>query len=527
MGQKVPPVKSLSRLLHLEDSRDDAELIRKMVCTEWPHCEVERVDNEAQFTAALKTGDFDLILADYRLPSFDGLSALSLARQLRPDVPFVFLSGAIGDDVAVESLKSGATDYVLKDRPARLLPALRRALQETELRSQRKQIQEKLQLTNQNLLRKNQEIQNFYHTLSHELKTPLTSAREFIAIIMDGLAGPLTDTQREYLDIARDSCDQLRACINDLLDATRVETGKLVLELKPTAFDALVRRVVASLGPVAVEKKITLHLEIQPGLGEASLDEHRMTQVVTNLLSNALKYTPIGGLIRVKVGPSAGNPELIEFSATDTGCGIPKEEQERIFERLYQVKRGDAATEQGVGLGLYLCRELVQLHGGTIQVQSELGRGSTFSFILPRNQRLLHSNVLVVDDDPEILSVFSSLLIAEQYNVRTARTGLEALDEIRRQIPDILLLDLAMPEMDGAATLNEIRKNWEKIPIIVHTGHADSILMKQALAFSPLTLLAKPCTPDQLLETIRKVQRSGDTNAWKRNHFGLPKLERN
>jgi len=519
-------MKSLARLLHLEDSSADAELIRRMVHTEWPHCEVERVDNEAAFTAALKTSAFDLILADYRLPSFDGLSALSLARRLCPNVPFVFLSGAIGDDVAVESLKSGATDYVLKDRPARLLPALRRALQEAEHREQRKEIQEKLQQTNQDLLRKNQEIQNFYHTLSHELKTPLTSAREFIAIVLDGLAGPLTDTQREYLGIARDSCDQLRACINDLLDTTRVETGKLALEFKPTALDAVVHRVVASLGPVAVEKKITLHQDIQPGLGEASLDEHRMTQVVTNLLSNALKYTPVGGSIQVKVGQT-GNQELIEFSVTDTGCGIPQEEQERIFDRLYQVKRGDAATEQGVGLGLYLCRELVQLHGGTIRVQSELGRGSTFSFVVPRNQCLLHSNVLVVDDDPAILSLFSSLLSAEQYNVRTARNGLEALEEIRRQVPDILLLDLVMPEMDGAATLNEIRKNWQKIPVIVHTGHADSTLMKQALAFSPFTLLAKPCSPEQLLETIRKVQRSGDTGTWKRNHYGLPKLDRN
>jgi CheY-like chemotaxis protein len=247
--------------------------------------------------------------------------------------------------------------------------------------------------------------------------------------------------------------------------------------------------------------------------------------VVTNLLSNALKYTPVGGSIQVKVGQT-GNRELIEFSVTDTGCGIPQEEQERIFDRLYQVKRGDAATEQGVGLGLYLCRELVQLHGGTIRVQSELGRGSTFSFVVPRNQGLLHSNVLVVDDDPAILSLFSSLLSAEQYNVRTARNGLEALEEIRRQVPDILLLDLVMPEMDGAATLNEIRKNWQ-IPVIVHTGHADSTLMKQALAFSPFTLLAKPCSPEQLLETIRKVQRSGDTSAWKRNHYGLPKLGRN
>jgi CheY-like chemotaxis protein/nitrogen-specific signal transduction histidine kinase len=403
-------------------------------------------------------------------------------------------------------------------------------LNEAEERARRRQaeeqvrrIQTELEQTNRDLLRKNKEIQNFYHTLSHELKTPLTSAREFISIVIDGLAGALNNTQREYLGIARESCDQLCVCINDLFDATRLETGKLAIELKPTSLSALIRRVITVATPTATDKKIILTAELQPELPQLPLDEHRMTQVITNLLNNAIKFTRAGGKIEIKAGDAPGHPQLVQVSVSDTGCGIPANEQSHIFDRLYQVKAGDATTEQGVGLGLYLCRELVQLHGGEISVESRPGQGSTFSFVLPRSKHLLRANLLVVDDDPLIRETLRELLERDGYNVHTAAGGREALDWMRGQVPDVVLLDLAMPGVDGPATLQEIRKNWGSLPVIVHTGYAESDLVKQALAFSPFTLLTKPCPGSQLLDTVRKVHRAGDTAIWKKNHFGLPK----
>src|SRR2546423_2111297 len=275
-------------LLYLEDNSDDVQLLRFKLSKEWPECDMLVVANEAEFVQALKERQFDLILADYRIPGLGGLAALDLAREHCPEIPFIFISGVMGEDVAVEALKKGAADYVLKDRLARLVPAIRRALQEAEERARRRQaeehvkrIQTELEQTNRDLLRKNEEIQNFYHTLSHELKTPLTSAREFVSIVIDGLAGRLNSRQLEYLGIARQSCDQLRVCINDLLDATRLETGKLKLELKATALEAIVNRTVTALGPAAAEKNIRLKQEIRPNLAKAPLDEHRITQVVT------------------------------------------------------------------------------------------------------------------------------------------------------------------------------------------------------------------------------------------------------
>jgi PAS domain S-box-containing protein len=536
-GSMISP----GRLLVLEDDPNDAELLVRRLTREWPGCELVRTSAEPEFKEALAAGGFDLIISDYLLPGFHGLDALALARDRCPHVPFIFLSGVMGDDVAVESLKSGATDYVLKDRPARLVPAIRRALKEAHAAAVRKQIEEqlrysaqalkdsllryenlvnsvdgivwqadlpslrvtfvseqserilgypadrwidepnfwrehihpgdreralgllkelteehkyqsfeyrmiaadgrivwfsdivsvrcesgktpqiqgvmvdvtarkqaeervariqgKLKEANKNLVRRNREIQNFYHTLSHELKTPLTSAREFISIVLDGLAGTLTQNQADYLGIAKDSCNQLRVCINDLLDATRLETGKMNLDLKPSSLAALLQKAILTIQRTAGEKDLSIFQDIQPNLPDIPMDEFRMTQVVTNLLNNAIKFTPPGGQILVRAGEALSDPDYLQVSITDSGRGIPLAEQEHIFDRLYQVKAGDATTEQGVGLGLYLCRELVQLHGGSIAVESALQKGSTFSFRLPKTMNFCASNALPPESD--------------------------------------------------------------------------------------------------------------------------------
>jgi PAS domain S-box-containing protein len=645
-------MKPPKRLLILEDDPFYAELLQLQLRQQWPECSIVTVADGQHFQAAIQSKAFDLILSDYSLPNFSGLEAVGLVRQICPDTPVVIVSGNVGDEVAVESLKAGATDYVLKDRAARLLPAIRRALSNVEEKNRRReaeiahqesealkgtimdvaldciivmdhegriiefnpaaektfgythaeiigqlfiekvlppalreqhcvgmlqcladgdesqlgtraeatgmradqsefpmewaivpihsrgrpmftaylrditdqkhaeekirQVQAKLEESNRDLRRRNQEIQSFYHTLSHELKTPLTSAREFVSLVMDGVAGPTNPTQSEYLAIAKESCDQLRLCINDLLDATRIETGKLTLEFKPVSPTAFLNRTVTALSLKAAKNGITVVNEVEPDLPGTSLDEHRINQVITNLLNNAINHTPANGKIIVRAHEALGQPEWLLISVSDTGRGIAKEEQDRIFDRLYQVKAGDASSKQGIGLGLYLCRELVQEHGGNIWVESEPGNGSTFSFTLPRTQELLRCNVLVMDDDVELLEV-SREILEQEYNVRTVHDGMEGLQEMQRRLPDIVLLDLAMPTLDGPGILREIRKNWgTSIPVIVYTAYSSGELMKKAMAHSPFTLLAKPCPASQVLETVRKMLRSANTTIW--NH---------
>ena len=266
---------------------------------------------------------------------------------------------------------------------------------------------EELKRTNQSLVERNAEIRSFYHTLSHELKTPLTAACEFVSILMEGLAGPLNETQLEYLGIAKESCNQLRLHINDLLDVTRLETGKMSLDFQPRPVAPLVETVVKMLTPAAEGKGVSLSCDCQPDLPAVPFDKYRIQQVLTNLTTNAIKFTPAGGQIHISLSAFAADPECLQVTVRDTGCGISKDQLGLIFNRLHQAQRDDpmAESRSGLGLGLYICKELVQLHGGRIWAESELGQGSTFTFTIPKRQTPASLNVLVVDDEAPIRMV--------------------------------------------------------------------------------------------------------------------------
>jgi CheY-like chemotaxis protein len=206
------------------------------------------------------------------------------------------------------------------------------------------------------------------------------------------------------------------------------------------------------------------------------------------------------------VGEAPNDPGYFKVSVNDTGCGIAPAELERIFECLYQVPNKDGGSEQGVGLGLYICRELVQSHGGKIWVESELGKGSTFCFSVPQEQPSEAIHVLLADDDPPIIDIMSRGLGSKGFRITTANDGAIALAKIRREVPDVVVMDLEMPNIDGAELLKQIRQNWGLLPVILHTGFPHAEIMKRAMEFSPFTVLAKPCGLDQLVETIRSLQ---------------------
>jgi len=380
-------------------------------------------------------------------------------------------------------------------------------------------MQAELEQSNRDLQRRNQEIQTFYHTLSHELKTPLTSAREFVSIVMDGLAGPLNETQLEYLGIAKESCDQLRLYINDLLDVTRLETGKMSLEFQTAPLAGLIQRVVKMLAPAAEGKGVCLSSDCLPDLPDVPLDRQRIRQVLTNLTTNAIKFTPAGGQIHIRLSESVASPECLQVAVRDTGRGIPPDQLDLIFSRLYQVNGDDqsADSSRGLGLGLYICQELVQLHGGRIWAESEPGQGSTFSFTIPKCQTPASQNVLVVDDDPQAIELVCARLEPEHYHVTSAASGREALEQMHRQLPDVVLMDLQMPGLDGADTLKEIRKAWGAIPVILHTSYPESEQIMRALQESPFTVLAKPYDARRLLEAVRAAVASQEPRRGKGN----------
>ncbi|MEY2530638.1 MAG: hypothetical protein QOI96_723 [Verrucomicrobiota bacterium] len=441
--------------------------------------------DRAAFAALLETGCTGGTAGEITLRASDGSA-----------VPLQLALGQLPADSAAATCLIATDISESRKKEVRLLQTMEETIK----------AEHALEESNKHLLRKNEEIQNFYHTVSHELKTPLTSAREFISIVLDGLAGPVNETQQEYLSIARESCHRLRVCINDLMDATRLETGKLTLEMKRGSLAALVQKLVTLLGPVAARKQISLRHEVRADLPDLLFDQNRLMQVLVNLANNALKFTPENGRVTITAGEAPNDPGYFKVSVNDTGCGIAPAELERIFECLYQVPNKDGGSEQGVGLGLYICRELVQSHGGKIWVESELGKGSTFCFSIPQEQPSEAIHVLVVDDDPRIIDIVSRGLGLEGFCVTTANDGAIALEKIRREVPDVVVIDLEMPNIDGAEMLKQIRQNWGLLPVILHTGFPHAEIMKRAMEFSPFTVLAKPCGIKQLVETIRSLQ---------------------
>jgi len=234
--------------------------------------------------------------------------------------------------------------------------------------------------TNKIMQQKNQEIQNFYQTVSHELKTPLTSINEFISILLDGLAGPLNEKQSEYLKIAKRNCGQMVLFINDLLDVSKLDTGKLVVNQSDCDLHHIIDQSMCTIEPLANSKQLALNVEIEDDLKQVYCDQQRIIQVITNLLNNAFKFTKPGG--KISIIAKRIDPEQLKITVVDTGYGIDEKDLKMIFERLYQVDKTQDANNPGLGLGLNICKQIANLHDSKIEVESQVGVGSRFSFNL-------------------------------------------------------------------------------------------------------------------------------------------------
>src|SRR3990170_5902933 len=248
-------MKSRLRILHLEDNKYDSDLVQAILSAEAIDCDVVRVETRSDFLAAVEQGGFDIFLTDYTLPSFDGVSALAIVQEKCPEVPFIFVTGTLGEEIAIETLKSGATDYVFKERLSRLAPTLRRALGEAEERSERKRILAELEQARPRELQMRDE---FLSHISHELRSPLFAIYQFTTILLDGLAGELNPEQLKYLEIALKNVNQLQIMIEDLLEISRIQVGKLSVEPKPISLTNIIDETLSSFHEIAAAKGITL-----------------------------------------------------------------------------------------------------------------------------------------------------------------------------------------------------------------------------------------------------------------------------
>jgi signal transduction histidine kinase len=246
---------------------------------------------------------------------------------------------------------------------------------------------QELQSVNRELMLRREEADSasksktdFLANMSHELRTPLNSILGFSEIMQQGMAGPLTDKQKEFLADISSSGNHLLALITDILDLSKIEAGKLELELSSFSLKELVDASLVMFKEKALKHGISVTSDIDTSITAMSADQRKLKQVLVNLLSNAFKFTPDGGSVRVEARRA---PDFIEMSVTDTGIGISEENQQRLFQPFQQIETSLTRKYAGTGLGLSLCRRLVELHGGKIWVESGPGKGSRFMFVIP------------------------------------------------------------------------------------------------------------------------------------------------
>jgi len=497
-----------TRILHLEDDPLDAELIARRLKTDGLNCVIERVDSEAGFLRSLELGGFDLVLADFSLPGCDGFEALRLARQVAPDIPFLIVSGAIGEEVAVDSLKNGATDYILKDRLSRLAPAVRRALDEVSLRRDRKSLGDQLSRA--------QKLEIFGELaggVAHDYNNMLTIIMANSGLLLAGLGGDAR-LRKHALQIEY-ACDRAASLTRQLLVFSRDGAKDQVVQ----DLNGIVKNAESMLLRLLPE-----NVELTVSLGNGPLgmtaDRGDIEQVLINLVLNARDAIRTHGSIRIETGrEEKDGRDLVFFHVSDSGSGMTREVRERVFEPFFTTK----PEGRGTGLGLATCRRIIESMQGRITVESHRRRGTRFRIFLPAAECgvPLESEAAAI---PELLPGSEKILLAEDnhvlrdlmarqleelgYQVLQAANGIEGLEvfsEHKDHPPVLAIADVALPLLGGREMARLLRKSSPGLKILHTSGHSDQTIAALGFPLPPGDFLRKPFTLAELTRRIREL----------------------
>jgi signal transduction histidine kinase len=326
-------------------------------------------------TAHLAKGGVDIVLLDMGLPDGHGIDTVRRAHAAAPGIPVIVLTGLDDEALAAEAMKEGAQDYLIKGQiENRALPrALRYAIERHRMQNEAATIQ-----THQMEFK-----DKFLSHVSHELRSPLTAIYQFVTILLDRLAGELNPEQHEYLEIIARNVKQLQSMINDLLEVSSLQAGKLVIQPQCVSISDTIAYAIDTLQGAATAKTISLVSDVPVKMPPVWADPTRLRQILIILLDNAIKFTPSHGTVKVQVRSPEKNRGHLLLEVSDSGSGISPDKTELIFERLFQASDPAAAGREGLGLGLYICKELVTRQGGQIWANTIPGQGAVFSVTLP------------------------------------------------------------------------------------------------------------------------------------------------
>jgi two-component system cell cycle sensor histidine kinase/response regulator CckA len=506
------------RVLMIEDSVDDTALLMRELHRGGYDVNYERVDTAAALESALFASDWDLMVSDYSMPQFTGMEALKLVRAKGSEVPFIFVSGTIGEETAVTALKNGAQDYLMKGNLKRLIPAVQRELRERKAHNERKRLEQQL-----NQAQKMEAVGQLAGGIAHDFNNLLGVIIGYSELVLDRLDQD-SPAQRYVTEIKRAGV-RAASLTRQLLTFSRqqvLEPRVMNLNTAVAEMEKMLRRLIGA--------DIDLETRLGSDLGAVKADPGQIEQVVLNLAVNARDAMPRGGKLTIETSNvdldeihAQLHPHLVPgrfamLAVTDNGTGMSLETQTHIFEPFFTTK----GVGKGTGLGLATVYSVVKQSDGFIDVYSELRQGTTFKIYLPLVQEAVKatdnrpcevtddrgSETILLVEDSESLRKLTCLLLKDcGYAVIETANGAEALAIAERETSPIQLLvtDVIMPVMGGHELSKRLKAVRPELQVLYLSGYTDAAIVRNGVLEPGLALLQKPFTKKALVRKVREI----------------------
>ncbi|MHC4113835.1 MAG: ATP-binding response regulator [Planctomycetota bacterium] len=383
-----------TNILMVDDDPGDCRLVEQFLkkSSQTTEFTIRTVQSLTDCLECLKNCSFDLVLLDLGLPDSSGIEVVQKVQNANPNIPIVVLTGLADEQIGLDAIKKGAEDYLVKGESLKY--TLVRSIQYAIERKRAKKLKNEAEAKSR-----------FVSTVSHELRTPLTSMKGGVAILLNGTIGEINNKQKELMDIIKRNIDRLGRLINDVLYFQKLECSKMVFDMRENDINKVVKEVEQTMLAPANEKGLNLVTDCDHTLPKITFDRDKIIQVVANIVANAIKFTDKGG---ITVAANKAGDNIIRVSVKDTGSGIKKEDMPRLFDEFEQLQDINDRKTGGTGLGLAISKEIIEKHNGKIWAESQFGKGTTISFVLPIKDEEIGSSEkisTVVDDTSDILEI--------------------------------------------------------------------------------------------------------------------------